>query len=909
MGIQRKVFDIHKTNTKNTHIEHHDLVTAASELTIHHTSHTPYHHTHLFLGLKTGELAQYTIQTNHKEANYNNRTQLQHIRTQKVCKKDINKICTFHQDEQGTLAVLSSGQIHLVSTRDLQSTPVKNGSLKGVFSIVQDLCNLGCRNLLAICRTSLAPGLPKRLKLVFLEVNIKEDVHDLQVLHEQSLDEITSLKDAVWYGDSILMRSDTQYLQFTISTQEVREIFSAVESVSNSIIPIVEQKTALLLTEDIGTIVNMFGEPTGGLIQFPIQPLSLQTAFPYVLAVFSKAIYVYDIRRDVRDSHVQTLSLNHFLTPDVEAVPTVMVEKGDDVSVIVCHNTTVILCSQVALEDQCREMIRMEEYAECLNIASSSRSQENRDYLIENSCAESGFLLMAKCKFSESISYFERCQHFQPSELFALYSDYTRRWKAQFPLKKYWSLHPPLTTLESLFHSHSMDEKSYSAVQQEANMILVEYFLRLRDVEDILLPDCLDTLLVHLFLDLAESERLESLVKIQNHTLISEVEKKLNEYGKIHALALLKESHKEYCAAVELWVDLVKGNRVEMKADQGHFARSLDNGKSTLEVVVVEVARVLQKASSNSEAVKRFLPWLMDNSVDDSLTVLNHLAIPVEQVMHTCQSVRSEFRWRYLDYIVNEKSSMNPNYHTEYALALVDLIEGETAREGSLDGESIRPQLLAFLEGSEFYNAQGVLSRLRKTELWPEQVIINGKIGNHKESLRILTFVLKETEGAVAYCERLGTQEGYLLLLDMFLNPMEGPPLYKEAVRLLGSKGASLNPQNVLDALSPDMPLPLAYETLVRMLRERMHRKRSGQILKGIAKAHELSIAQERVLSLSEHIEINEDRACRVCHSRIGTKVFGVYPNGMLVCYRCMMKQGKDAPYVCPVTNRDFRMQ
>ena len=151
-----------------------------------------------------------------------------------------------------------------------------------------------------------------------------------------------------------------------------------------------------------------------------------------------------------------------------------------------------------------------------------------------------------------------------------------------------------------------------------------------------------------------------------------------------------------------------------------------------------------------------------------------------------------------------------------------------------------------------------------------------------------------------------------MTLLDMFLNPPweDSLPLYGDAVRLLGSKGASLNPLRVLEALSDNMPMPLAYETLTRMLRERQHRKRSGQIMKGLARAHELRVAQDRVLSLSEHIEMTAERACRVCNLRIGTKVFGLYPNGVLVCYRCMMRNGnKDVQHVCPVTGRNFKKE
>ena len=130
------------------------------------------------------------------------------------------------------------------------------------------------------------------------------------------------------------------------------------------------------------------------------------------------------------------------------------------------------------------------------------------------------------------------------------------------------------------------------------------------------------------------------------------------------------------------------------------------------------------------------------------------------------------------------------------------------------------------------------------------------------------------------------------------------PALYAEAVRLLSSTGASLNPLRVLEALSDAMPMPLA---------TRPWRGCSGSASTGRGRSrssraspdNEVSVAHRRVARLSEHVEMTEDRACRVCNVRIGTKVFGLYPNGVLVCYRCMMRRGEDAKHVCPVTGRD----
>ncbi|KAL6992104.1 Vacuolar protein sorting-associated protein 3 [Sarracenia purpurea var. burkii] len=70
----------------------------------------------------------------------------------------------------------------------------------------------------------------------------------------------------------------------------------------------------------------------------------------------------------------------------------------------------------------------------------------------------------------------------------------------------------------------------------------------------------------------------------------------------------------------------------------------------------------------------------------------------------------------------------------------------------------------------------------------------------------------------------------YLRLLEMYLDPKDGKePMFKAAVRLLHNHGESLDPLQVLERLSPDMPLQLASDTILRMLRARLHHHRQGQ--------------------------------------------------------------------------------
>ena len=57
---------------------------------------------------------------------------------------------------------------------------------------------------------------------------------------------------------------------------------------------------------------------------------------------------------------------------------------------------------------------------------------------------------------------------------------------------------------------------------------------------------------------------------------------------------------------------------------------------------------------------------------------------------------------------------------------------------------------------------------------------------------------------------------------------------------------------------------------------------------------------------MSSSVVVEDERACRLCHSRLGTRVFAAYPNGVLVCYKCF--QGC-SPHVCPLTGQDFQKE
>ena len=58
--------------------------------------------------------------------------------------------------------------------------------------------------------------------------------------------------------------------------------------------------------------------------------------------------------------------------------------------------------------------------------------------------------------------------------------------------------------------------------------------------------------------------------------------------------------------------------------------------------------------------------------------------------------------------------------------------------------------------------------------------------------------------------------------------------------------GAHLDPTRVLDALAEDMPLAVAVDTLARMMRERLHRRRQGQVVRNLHRAVNLAVHAEK---------------------------------------------------------------
>ncbi|XP_057829008.2 vacuolar sorting protein 3 isoform X2 [Cryptomeria japonica] len=422
---------------------------------------------------------------------------------------------------------------------------------------------------------------------------------------------------------------------------------------------------------------------------------------------------------------------------------------------------------------------------------------------------------------------------------------------------------------------------SRSALLESATQNIIRYLKACRDKSLApVMKEGVDTLLMYLYRFLGITEEMEQLASSENSCVVEELEALLKESGHLRTLAFLYSSKGLQPQALEIWQVLVQRN-LTMPLEGSSFARKKGNESTGFTpdqlAAAAEAAHILEE-SSDHKLVLKHLAWIIRMDQGLGIKVLTSVKrsrpLPPEEVFSAVDANAVDVHQRYLQWLIEEQGCKDTQFHTSYALLLAKEAIGAsksvtqsvtlhedvaqsmadgmwneekkvlndgflTAKEVQNPNEesskqciclSTRNRLQSFLLNSDKYDAEAVLHLIEGSELWPEQAILYKKLGEETSVLQILALKLEDSDAAEQYCAELGRPEAYMQLLDMYLEPGEGKePMYKAAVRLLHCHGELLDPLQVLEALSPDMPLQLASETLSRMLRARVHHHRQGQ--------------------------------------------------------------------------------
>ncbi|WOG84814.1 hypothetical protein DCAR_0103999 [Daucus carota subsp. sativus] len=717
---------------------------------------------------------------------------------------------------------------------------------------------------------------------------------------------VEMVKTIVWVDDCIFVGNHSGYYLYSCVTGKCDLLFSLPDPISSPprIKLLRKEWKLLLLVDNVGVSVNCQGQPVGGSLVFRHAPDSVSEMGRYVVVMKNGEMDLYHKKSGCR---LQTVSFaGEGIAPIVADD-----EDGSREIVSVAIQSKVFCYSHVPSEEQIKDLLRKKNYKEAISLAEELQGEgEMTNEMLSFVHAQVGFLLLFDLHFEEAIDQFLLSDTMHPSEVFPFIMREPNRWSLLF------LLNPP-----------KRSDLLESAIR---NMIRFLQESRRKDPNPSV-REGMDTLLMYLYRAVNCVDEMEKLASSENSCVVEELETLLNDSGQLRTLAFLYASKGMSSKALALWRILARNYSSEYRREstdvnnQQNATRLVIFGKDS---AAIEASRILEELS-DQDLVLQHLGWIADTDQQLAVQILTSDKrtdqLSPDEVIAAIDPKKVEILQSYLQWLIEDQDSEDAQFHTSYAILLAkSALEsfdeehvfqnsstktiGETdttvsERPSSLQ-YSVRERLQIFLQSSDLYDPEEILDLIEGSDLWLEKAILYRKLGQETLVLQILALKLEDSEAAEQYCAEIGRPDAYMQLLDMYLNPKDGKePMFRAAVRLLHNHGDSLDPLQVLERLSPDMPLQLASETILRMLRARIHHHNQGQIVHNLSHAVDVDASLARFEERSRHVQINEETLCDSCHSRLGTKLFAMYPDDSVVCYKCFRRQGESTS----VTGRDFR--
>ncbi|KAK4803170.1 hypothetical protein SAY86_001373 [Trapa natans] len=760
---------------------------------------------------------------------------------------------------------------------------------------------------------------------------------------------IDGIRTLVWVDDSIIVGNDNDYSLFSCVSGQSGIIFRLPDSSSPPMLKLLRKEWRVLLTVDnVGVMVDSNGQPAGGSLVF-------RHGLDSIAEVSSCVAVARDGKMDVYHKKsggcIQTVM---FAGEDVGHCLITQEDTGNGNFVFVATPTKVFCYLEVPYEDQIKELLRKKNFKETISLVEELEQEDELPMdVLSFVHAQVGFLLLFDLHFEEAVNHFLQSNTMQPSEVFPFIMRDPNRWSLLVPRNRYWGLHPPPSPLEDVVDSglatvqralflrkagvdtavddHFLLNPPNRADLLESAIKNIIRYLEVSREKDLTLSvkEGVDTLLMYLYRALNLVDKMENLASSENSCVIEELETLLDETGHLRTLAFLYANRGMSSKALAIW-RILSRNYSSGPAEVFKVNNCLTAEVAVLssrEIAAAEASNILEE-SSDQDLILQHFGWIAD--IDQLLAVKiltsekRERKLSPAEVLASIDPKKVAIRQRYLQWLIEEQDSNDAQFHEEYARSLaksaLETIEKEMSgmTSGVNPGEMstneteadaffespIRERLQIFLQSSDLYDPWLILGLIENSELWLEKAILYRKLGQETLVLEILALKLEDSEAAEQYCAEIGRPDAYMQLLDMYLDPQDGTaPMFKAAVRLLHNHGESLDPLQVLEKLSPEMPLQLASDTILRMLRARLHHHRQGQIVHNLSQAVDIDTRLAVLEERSRHVQINDESLCDSCHARLGTKLFAMYPDDTIVCYKCFRRQGESTS----VTGRDFK--
>lgn len=307
-----------------------------------------------------------------------------------------------------------------------------------------------------------------------------------------------------------------------------------------------------------------------------------------------------------------------------------------------------------------------------------------------------------------------------------------------------------------------------------------------------------------------------------------------------------------------------------------------------------------------------------------------------------------DIKQQFLHNIIYKEESAVEQYHTEYALALIEnllkifprqvlLKQGviktksnnsallhpfmrlPAGEENGLLGQ-YRRALLFHLRNSNLFNKDSVLDRLRETALYEELVQLYKKMKRHQDAISTLLFDLRDPIGAEQYCIDVFEEEKAVVSKEGLARKLASTPVqetvynpyfisYIEAyvkiwqenpsepldsmLEFLNCRAGNIDPCKAFDVLPSDLRLRPVEIFLTHSIQQVHHRLRTSELKRSAVKTSNQDTVALHKRATSRRALITANTPCSKCDQLIGDAVFSIFPDMSVVHYKCLLTTGQ----------------
>jgi hypothetical protein len=282
------------------------------------------------------------------------------------------------------------------------------------------------------------------------------------------------------------------------------------------------------------------------------------------------------------------------------------------------------------------------------------------------------FFSIADGRIKEACSILELCplDAFQPAELFDLFPDYTRRWEGQYQAPHYGRKNQaPFRSLNNILQTKRTEGLSYEGRMKESKVALIEYLLRARELPGIIHLDGIDTLLMHLFVDLGMHEQAAAFATMPNHVVLDCISTRLTQLDWHHTVATLTAASGHASEALAIWKQIITDQK------NGDHIDMIQNEEWELKEARLSVLSQLSDASAcPAPLALEYLPWALETFPDEVGIVLSSRRDFNPSVVLPLLQEGSTARWQYLSHLIQDEGMNDPDIHTMFAVDLIKSI-------------------------------------------------------------------------------------------------------------------------------------------------------------------------------------------------------------------------------------------